>query len=114
LFSDSAEVIGPGMPKAGKREFEQYMRAFNQGFPDARMDLVSVIESGDTAAGEIMYSGTNTGPMPTPTGSMMPATGRNIALPGEFIMKVEDGKITSFHGYYHQASMAQQLGLTPQ
>jgi ketosteroid isomerase-like protein len=29
-------------------------------------------------------------------------------------MKVKDGKITSYHLYFDQASMAQQLGMSPQ
>src|SRR5690242_9603540 len=68
LFSDSAEIMVPGIPKGGKAHFEQYMMGFLQGFPDQRMQVLSVIESGDTAAGEILYSGTNTGSMPSPAG----------------------------------------------
>jgi steroid delta-isomerase-like uncharacterized protein len=113
LFSDSAEVVVPGIPKGGKSHFELYMQGFNQGFPDAKMEIVSMIESGDTAAGEINYSGTNTGSMPSPAGGMLPATGKKVVLPGAFIVKVKDGKISSFHGYFDQAGMAQQLGLSP-
>jgi predicted ester cyclase len=115
LFSDSAEVMVSGMPgKVGKSQFEQFNRGFDQGFPDARMKIVSLIESGDTAAGEIEYSGTNTGPMSSPTGGQMPPTGKKIMIPGAFILKVREGKITSFHAYFDQAGMAQQLGMTPQ
>jgi predicted ester cyclase len=73
----------------------------------------SMIESGDTAAAEIMYSDTNTGSMATPTRSMMPATGKKVALTGAFIINVRGDKITSFHESYDQLSMAQQLGPAP-
>jgi len=114
LFSDSAEVIVPGMPaKIGKAQYDQVRQGFDSGFPDARTELVSIIESGDTAAGEVMFIATNTGSMPSPAGGQIPPTGKKVNLPGAFIMKVKDGKITSYHLYFDQASMAQQLGMSP-
>ena len=114
LFADSAEIMVPGIPKGGKSQFDQYLQGFVQGFPDQTMRIVSMIESGDTAAGEIEYSGTNTGSMPSPMGGMMPPTGKRMMVPGAFVIKAKDGKIVSFHGYFDQAAMAQQLGMAQQ
>jgi ketosteroid isomerase-like protein len=114
LFSDSAEVIMPGMPaKIGKAQYDQVRQGFDSAFPDARTPLVSIIESGDTAAGEIVFIGTNTGSMASPAGGQIPPTGKKVNLPGAFVMKVKDGKITSYHLYFDQASMAQQLSMDP-
>jgi hypothetical protein len=77
----------------------------------ARIDVISAIESGDSATGEILYSGTNTGAMPTPTGTKMPATGKKLAIPGALVIKMKEGKIISFHGYHDQATMASQTNL---
>ena len=115
LFSDSAEGIFPGMPvKIGKAQYDQVRQGFDSGFPDARTEIVTIIESGDTAAGEITFIATNTGSMPSPAGGQIPPTGKKVNLPGAFIMKVKDGKITSYHLYFDQALMAQQLGMSPQ
>jgi steroid delta-isomerase-like uncharacterized protein len=112
LFSDSAEVKVPGLPdKAGKGEFEQFLQGFHRGFPDARMEILSTVESGDRAAAELVYSGTNSGPVATPDGRETPPTGKRVAIPGSFFIKVRDGKIASFHGYFDQAVLAQQIGL---
>jgi steroid delta-isomerase-like uncharacterized protein len=115
LISDAVEVYGPGMPgRLGKVQFVEYLRQFDRGFPDAHEEIISYVESGDTVACEVRYSGTNTGSMTSPMGAEMPPTGKKMSLPGSFFMRVKDGKIISFHGYLDQATMAQQLGMSSQ
>ncbi|MDA4117043.1 MAG: ester cyclase [Thaumarchaeota archaeon] len=115
LISDAVEVYGPGMPgRLGKAQFEEYLRQFDRGFPDMHEEIISYVESGDTIACEVRYSGTNTGSMVSSMGGEIPPTGKKMSLPGSFFMRVKDGKIISFHGYFDQATMAQQLGMSSQ
>jgi len=56
---------------------------------------------------------TNTGDLPLPDGSTLPATGRRISLPGLDVVYLDaDGLIAEGHRYQDAAGFMAQLGLT--
>jgi steroid delta-isomerase-like uncharacterized protein len=105
-FSDSMDKVH------GIDALQRYLQVWTTAFPDAKIEITSVIESGDRAAGEIVYSGTHTGTMAGPQGDI-PATGRTVQLPGCAWIEIKGGKIAAFRGYYDGVSMMAQLGLLP-
>jgi len=86
---------------------------FILAFPDIQIEVISSISSsGDSAAFEMELSGTHTGPLATPSGSI-PATNRRMNLRiGRFIRVDVQGAITEDNRYYDTAGIAQQLGLS--
>ena len=90
--------------------------AANQGwksaFPDAKGTETSVVASGDTVVQEITWSGTNTGPMETPGGTM-PATGKSASVRAVMVSTFDGDKIKETHHYFDMMSMLQQLGVMP-
>jgi steroid delta-isomerase-like uncharacterized protein len=78
-------------------------------FPDLRFELVSTALTDDGAvSAQWIMRGTNDGPF-----QGLPATGREIALPGaDFIRFADDGSgIASVVGYFDSAVVPRELGL---
>jgi steroid delta-isomerase-like uncharacterized protein len=78
-------------------------------FPDLRFELVSTALTDDGAvSAQWIMRGTNDGPF-----QGLPATGREIALPGaDFIRFADDGSgIVSVVGYFDSAVVPRELGL---
>jgi len=119
-YSDAAEIFSadvvtqpPGSePLRGIEPFIAYGRGFSRAFPDGRIHGDRYVEDGDLVVVEGRFTGTNTGPLDTPAGTL-PATGRSMVLPFADVFRVADGRITEHHIYYDTTSMLGQLGLLP-
>jgi hypothetical protein len=66
----------------------------------------------DAAATEVTFTGTHTGPLPTPNGPV-PPTGRRVSLRSVSILRVEAGLVASERVYLDQLELVTQLGLAP-
>lgn len=66
----------------------------------------------DSVAAEIVFHGTNTGPMAM-GGMEMPPTGKRAKAHGSYIARVKDGKIVEFRAHLDAAGVMMQLGLMP-
>jgi hypothetical protein len=58
--------------------------------------------------------GSNTGPLPGPSGGSIPATGRQVRVRSCDVVTVKGGLITQHRFYYDQMEFLDQLGLLPQ
>jgi steroid delta-isomerase-like uncharacterized protein len=97
----------------GREAVMGWFDGFLTAFPDFGYESVHKHESGDSAIDEGYVVGTNTGPLPGPTGET-PATGKSVRLRGCDIATVRDGAITSHRFYFDQIEFLAQLGLAPQ
>lgn len=116
MLADDVENILPGSPPGaanGLEGFRAFAKPFAVGFPDSAMENMTTIEAGDTIITEGVFTGTNTGPLETPMGTI-PATGKKIALPFADIFVARDGKFVKHHLYFDQAAFMAQLGLVPE
>jgi predicted ester cyclase len=95
----------------GNDNIVAWSRQFFAAFPDAKYEPVNEFESGNTAIDEGYFAGTNTGPLPGPTGETIPATGKSVRVRACDIATVEDGVITSHRFYFDQMDFLGQLGL---
>ncbi len=87
------------------------LEAYRNGFPDVHHEIVSAVETGDSIAVELNIVMTHTGVFATAMGEL-PPTGRAITLAACDVVRVgPDGKITSWHSYFDQASLMAQLGV---
>lgn len=81
--------------------------------PDGQVEIVRQIPCADGVTNECIYRGTNTGPMPTPDGNELPATGKPFAVPFCEVWRIHDGKLVSLHTYSDNMTVLAQLGLLP-
>ena len=102
-----SEEIGTGRT-FGAEEGVAVAKEWKAAFPDARGTIENRIESGDQVAGEILWTGTN-------TGSLMgrPPTGKRVQVRAAAVLRAEGGKIAHLRHYLDVAGLMQQLGVAP-
>lgn len=98
----------------GRDNIVDYWRQMTDSVTGASYESVYAVEVGDTAIDEGYYHGTNTGPLPLPSGESLPATGKSVRIRGCDIATVEDGRIVSYRLYFDQMDFLGQLGLLPE
>jgi hypothetical protein len=63
---------------------------------------------------QLKPTGTNGGPLPLPTGELLPATNKHVDVRGAWFGIVDrDGRIKTQREYFDQFAVLQQLGLVP-
>ena len=113
LYASDAVAVTPDQGEVrGNREIAEWSAEFLEAFPDLQYESLHEHEAGNTAIDEGFLVGTNTGPLVSPTGETLPATGKSVRLRACDIATVEDGLITSHRFYFDQMEMLDQLGLT--
>jgi steroid delta-isomerase-like uncharacterized protein len=113
LYAEGAGLEEPAGKFMGRDAVLQYWERFFAAFPDLNGRDEFKAESGDTAINEWSFSGTNSGPMETPEGTI-PATGKQVTIRGCDVLTVRDGLIQSHRAYYDQLAFMTQLGLVPE
>jgi steroid delta-isomerase-like uncharacterized protein len=113
LFADDGILVEPAGEYRGRDAIVEYWEGFFQAFPDMHGEDEFGAESGDTAINEWSASGTHTGPLEGPEGSI-PATGKGVTLRGCDAISVRDGLIQNQRVYYDQLTFMIQLGLIPE
>lgn len=115
LYADNAVVMTPDAgPVKGREKISEYWHQFIDGFPDARYETISKIESGNTAVDEGYFIGTHTGMLKMPSGETLEATGKKVRLRSCDIATVKDGMVTEHHVYFDEGEFMRQLGMMPQ
>ena len=112
IYAPDLITVEPAGTIHGIDAFVGHGQGFAAAFPDSRMEVTTIIESGNHAVVEGLYIGIHTGPLATPQGEV-PPTDRTLRLPICLIFEVAAGRITSNHVYYDQMTFAAQLGLLP-
>src|SRR5687767_14776336 len=75
-FANDVEATDPALGTVrGVDAWRIYGETFKRALPDARLNLVSALEAGETVAVEGRFSGTFSAPLATPQGEA-PPTGR--------------------------------------
>jgi steroid delta-isomerase-like uncharacterized protein len=103
-------IVGSGDTFEGVEGGRAFATMWADGFPDAKVTVDRVIESGDYVVVEYTGRGTHTGTLATSMGEI-PATGRSLTLQLCDVIEIRDGKMRSQHTYFDTGSMMAQLGL---
>lgn len=115
LFAPEAVAVDPSAGEIkGAENIVEFLKELRGAFPDFDWEPLHEHESGNVAIDEGYIVGTNTGPIPMPSGDSIPATGKSIRMRECDIATVENGLITSHHFYYDQMDFLSQLGLAPE
>ena len=104
-------IVGSGDTFEGVEGARAYNTMWADGFPDGKVTVDRVIESGNYVVVEFTGRGTHTGTLATSMGEI-PATGRSLTLQLCDVMEFKDGKVQSQKTYFDTGSMMAQLGLT--
>ena len=113
LYADDVVVTTPDGRFEGRPSTVTYLQAFLDACPGVEVTLGRGCEQGDLYAGEYRVAGTNTGPLPMPDGSQMPATGKSFTLSAMEMVRVADGAIVQHDLVWDNMSFMVQLGLVP-
>jgi steroid delta-isomerase-like uncharacterized protein len=99
------DEIGTGR-RSTPREAVANARAWKEAFPDAHGTITTKIVDGDKGAAEIVWRGTNRGPL-----MGHPATGKAVTVRAVVVLETQGGKITRSSHYIDVAGMMAQLGM---
>jgi steroid delta-isomerase-like uncharacterized protein len=103
-------IVGSGDTFTGPDGSRAYNQMWADGFPDGKVDVDRVIDSGDVVVVEFTGRGTHTGTLTTSMGQIS-ATGRSVTLQFCDVLEFKNGKVQSQRTYFDSGSMMVQLGL---
>jgi steroid delta-isomerase-like uncharacterized protein len=87
-------------------------KEWRTAFPDVRGKIFHSTAAGGTAALEITWMGTHSGPLELPSGTL-PATGKTVEFDGVQVFIVEGGKVKHMRNYLDFLTMLSQVGAMP-
>ena len=90
-----------------------YTQGFFDAFPDLHFDKRQIIAQGDFVVINWMGSGTHKGGLRTPTGAVIPPTGKHARVPGSTTYQFKNGKVVQSTTFWDMATLLAQLGLMP-
>ncbi len=99
-------------PAQGKEAARPYLAGQFAPFSDSSARPLKRLVDGNELFAEIEWTSTNTGDLPMPDGTTVPATGRTITVRVAYYAKVDDdGQIVEMRSYPDVAAWMEQLGL---
>ena len=111
---DFRQEVAPGAP--GPMTMEQN-RAYNQNFlnafPGSKFKVLLTVAQGDYVVTNWTITGMHTGPLQSPSGAVIPPTGKSSTVTGSTTYRVRNGKIVRAWVYFDMAGLLGQLGLLP-
>ncbi len=106
------EESGTGRRVEGADAYIQLCQGWREGFPDGTGTLGWVAARGDTAALEVVWTGTHTGPLVGPAGTMPPSQ-RRIEVRATLWLQLAGDRAREVHHHLDMLTMLQQLGAIP-
>jgi steroid delta-isomerase-like uncharacterized protein len=109
-FADDVVYEDPGLGLVlhGKDQIRGFAQSYFDAFPDLKAVIVSTVVSGNRAASEWRFSGTQTGDLPG-----IPAANKQMDVRGASIYEFEGGKIKHKVDYLDFATVQRQLSAAP-
>ena len=104
-FATQRKVEGP-------EKIVELFKGWKTAFPDAAGTVTSAVGSGNTAALEVTWKGTHTGPLETAEGTI-PASGKRQETPAAIVFTFEGGKIKEDRQYFDLMTLLKQIGAQP-
>lgn len=111
LVAPDAEItqVPTGITQIGPAGVEAFMRGWLRAFPDAHVEIVNLVGTGNRVASEILGRGTHTGPLVTPGGEIGPS-GRKVQLPVAEFYEVQNGRVVRFREHFDVGTLLAQIG----
>ena len=109
-WSADAEMVSPGGAMTGRDQVLAFLGAFQEAFPDGRLDVTSILADGSAAAVEGTFRGTHNGTLHAPGGDIG-ATGKSIEFRWAALYQTEGEQLASEHLFFDQLDFLSQLGI---
>lgn len=97
------------------RGMDQFVEAY-QGWKKMSSDgtgrVIHSFALGDTVVLEVLWTGTQTGPLMGPSGDI-PASGKSFSVPAVQVVIFKDDKIIEMRHYFDLLTLLQQIGAAP-
>jgi predicted ester cyclase len=113
FFHDDYTADVPGAAGLTREQAQQWTQSFLDAFPDIHHEIERIVAQGDHVVLMTTMTGTNTGPLPLPSGGTIAPTGRSLKTPTCFAYTLRDGKVARAYAYMDGVDMLNQLGLLP-
>ena len=107
------EELGSQRRMRGADQLVEAYQGWKQALPDGKGVIKTAFASGNSVAIELTWTGTQSGPLVGPGGTI-PPSGKSISLPGAQLITFQGDKIKELHQYFDLTTLLQQIGAAPQ
>ena len=108
LLAEDAKIYVNGREVEDIATFKTFARAHREAFPDWYSTWEELVAEGDKVVERWTGRGTHRGAF-----QGLPATGRQVAVPGVVFYRIAGGKIVEFRGQFDRMAIMEQLGMIP-
>ncbi len=112
LAPDSVHIEPGGMELHGPDASAEGVKVFKVAFPDLKGEVIRLMTGPSEAAAEIVWNGTHTGPLVTPTGTIAP-TGKPITVHATKVFAFEGDLIKYSRHYWDMTELLGAIGGMP-
>ena len=110
LSPDSVyDEVGTSRKLEGVDTILEALKGWKEAMPDVKGTVGSAITTGNTAVLEVSWTGTQTGPLQGPGGTIAP-TGKQQTTRFGWVLEIDNGKLKQSRHYFDMLSFMQQLG----
>jgi len=88
------------------------LKGWKEAMPDVQGTVTNAVATGNTVTLEVSWTGTHTGPLQGPTGTV-PASGKQQTTRSGWVMDFDGGRIKQSRHYFDMLRFMQQLGVLP-
>jgi steroid delta-isomerase-like uncharacterized protein len=112
----TADVVytetGTGRRVDGVDAYVELCKSWKEAFPNTGGTIRTTLAGDGTVAQEILWEGTHTGPLQTPTGTIE-ATGNKVSVPATQWITFDGDKVREVHHHIDILTLLQQIGALP-
>lgn len=95
---------------SGKDNYVEAVKRWKSAFPDTKAQILSAFGAGDTVICEVEWTGTHTGPMESPLGTIQP-TNKRGSVKAVLVTRIANGKVAEVHHYFDLMTILAQTGV---
>jgi steroid delta-isomerase-like uncharacterized protein len=106
------DEVGSQRRLKGADQMVQAYQGWKQAAPDGKGTITNAFGSGNLVLLEVTWTGTQTGPVVGPSGTI-PPSGKAWNIMGAQVITIEGGQIRALRQYFDLLTMLQQIGAAP-
>jgi steroid delta-isomerase-like uncharacterized protein len=104
LYSNDCVIHTPDGEVHGIEGSKHLYQTYTSAFPDMRFEIQQIVAENDTAAAQLVATGTHKGPL-----GEIPASGNFVKVSNACFFQFADGKLVKQKGVWDSLSLMQQI-----
>jgi steroid delta-isomerase-like uncharacterized protein len=104
LYSKDSVIHTPDGEVRGVEGSKQLYRTYTSAFPDLQFEILEIVAENDSAAAQLLFTGTHKGPL-----GELPASGKFVKVANNCFFRFADGKLLKQKGLWDTLSFMQQI-----